>query len=156
MNIATEIGNTLRQARLDMGYTSRATAVETKKLKGRITQEGLRKIEHGERIPKLENLQRLAETFGLSQKKTQELVRGALEANIKRAAKRAGNATVTFQIEGRPVRVHALPPNRKVEAFVRETVEKLLGRMEKYQVRPEDLVDFRMHARAILLKQLRA
>ena len=151
---ALQIGRTIRDARLDSGFKSRASLVGTKKLKGKLTQEGLRKIEAGERVPRLENLHLIAQTLGIGPRKTKELEKLALKTNIQRVTKRAGNATVTFSINGSPVRVEALPPRRKTEAFVRESVNKLVEVVQKYGVMPEDIDHFRRHARSILLQQL--
>lgn len=154
-NYAVEIGKALRQARLDNGFKSRAALVETKRLKGKITQEGLRKIEQGERVPRLENLRSLAEALSIGPKNTRKLERMALEANVLRVARRAGNATVTFQIEGRPLRVDAIPPKRKTEAFVREAISKFGPLLSKLGIEiEEDLLYFKRHARSILLEQL--
>jgi hypothetical protein len=151
---AKVIGDTIMEARLAKGYSSRASFVETKQLKARLTQEGLRKIEHGQRVPKLENLRLLGETLGLSPRKLRELERLALEATIERAARRAGNATVTFEIEGKPVKLYALPPQRKTEKFVRDVVSKLVTMVSRYGVLDEDVEHFRRHARSTLLKRL--
>lgn len=148
------IGDEIMQTRLMSGYTSRAGLVETKKLRGKITQEGLRKIEHGERVPRLENLQLLCEVLGISKRKTKEMEKLALEANIQRVARRAGNVTVTFEIEGKPVKMFALPPKRKTEMFVRDVVGNLVKVVEKYGVLEADIDHFRRHARAALLRQL--
>ena len=151
---ALEIGRTIREARLDMGYTTRASLVETRPLKGKITQEGLRKIEQGERVPRFENLDLIARTLGLSKHKVKELKELALRTSIARVTHQMSNADVTFEIEGRPMRVTALPPKRNAEAFVREAVEELLKLVDKYGVLPADLVPFRRHARNILLHKL--
>lgn len=153
-NYAVEIGRAIREARLDHGFKSRAALVETKKLKGKITQEGLRKIEQGERVPRLENLRSLADALLIGPKKTRALEKMALEANVVRMARRAGNATVTFQIEGKPLRVDSLPPKRKTESFVREAVSNLVAVVNKYGILDADVEHFRRHARSILLKQL--
>jgi hypothetical protein len=151
---AVEIGKTIRQARIDHGFKSRAALVGTRKLKGKITQEGLRKIEQGERVPRLENLRALAETLEIGSKNIRKLERMALEANVARVTRRAGNATVTFQIEGKPLRIDALPPKRKMENFVRGTVTQLVDVVNKYGILDADVDHFRRHARSILLKQL--
>jgi len=151
---AVEIGKTIRQARIDHGFKSRASLVGTKKLKGKITQEGLRKIEQGERVPRLENLRALAEALDIGPKNIRKLERMALEANVARVTRRAGNATVTFQIEGKPLRIDALPPKRKSEAFVRDTVHQLVEIVSKYGIMEEDVEHFRRYARSVLYKQL--
>jgi transcriptional regulator with XRE-family HTH domain len=151
---AKEIGEAIMQARLEHGYNSRASLVETRKLKTRITQEGLRKIERGERVPRLENLRLLCETLGISRSRTKQLESLALDAVIQRVARRAGNATVTFEIEGRPLKVFALPPKRKTEAFVRDVVRELVSVVDKYGLLDKDVEHFRRHARNVLLKRL--
>lgn len=151
---AVEIGRVFEAARLSHGYTSRASLVETKKLRSKITQEGLRKIERGERVPRLENIRLLSEVLGLSERRTKALEKLALEANIQRVTRRAGNATVDFKIEGKPVKLFALPPKRKVEHVVREIVEELSQIVYKYGVMDEDVEHFRRHARHSLLKRM--
>lgn len=148
------IGEMLMDARLKKGYRSRAQLVDTRRLRNKITQEGLRKIEHGERVPRLENIRLLAETLGLSKKKTKEMETLALEANIQRVTRRAGNATVSFEIEGKPLKMFALPPHRKTEKFVREAVVELVGIVDKYGVLDQDLEHFRRTARNVLLKRM--
>lgn len=151
---AKEIGEVIMQARLEHGYNSRASLVETRKLKTKITQEGLRKIERGERVPRLENLRLLCETLGISDCKSRQLERLALEANVQRVVRRAGNATVTFEIEGRPLKVFSLPPRRKTEIFVRDVVKELVSVVDKYGILEKDVEHFRRHARNVLLKRL--
>jgi len=152
---AEAIGRVIKQARLDQGYTSRASLVETRRLKGVLTQEGLRKIEGGERVPRLENLHALATVLGLGPRKIRELEKLALEASIKRVTRRAGNASVSFSINGKPVRINALPPKKKVEKYVREVVERLVVLVSKYGVLDQDVEHFRRHSRHILLSKLR-
>ena len=151
---ARTIGAAIMEARLAAGYQSRASLVETKKLRSKLTQEGLRKIEHGQRVPRLENIRLLGETLGLSQRKLKELERLAMEANIARTVRRSGNATVTFEIEGKPVKLFALPPKRKTERFVREVVGELVKVVNRYGVMEQDVEHFRRHARSALLKRL--
>jgi transcriptional regulator with XRE-family HTH domain len=153
---AQEIGKIIRDARIDKGFPTRASLVGSRPLKGKITQEGLRKIEQGERVPRFENLELIARTLGLSDKSVKKLERLALQTSIARATRQAGNVDVSFRIEGRPMKVMALPPKRKTEAFVRGAVEDLLKVVNKYGVLPEDLEHFRSHARDILLKKLSA
>ena len=150
---AAVIGRTIMQARVDAGY-SRNALVHTRKLKGRITGEGLRKIEQGERVPRFENIKLLGDVLGLSDHKIRELQHLALEKNVERVTKRSGNASVTFQIHGKPVKVEALPPKRKTEAFVRSVVEDLIKIVDKYGVMREDLEHFRRHARNQMFKHL--
>lgn len=153
---AVEIGRTIETARLANGYESRQQLVDTRKLKNKITQEGLRKIEKGERVPRLENLQMLCEALGISARKTKELEKLALEANVKRVAKRSGNATIEFKIEGKPMKIFALPPKRKTESFVREVVTDLVRIVDRYGVLPQDIEHFTRHARSVLLSKLNA
>lgn len=153
---AIEIGRVIETARLAHGYESRQQLVDTRKLRNKITQEGLRKIEKGERVPRLENLQMLCEALGISGRRTKELEKLALEATMKRAARRAGNATITVQLEGKPIKVFALPPKRKTEKFVREVVTELVSVVDKYGVMPQDIEHFTRHARSILLRKLSA
>lgn len=152
---ARVIGGMIRDARLENGYTSRSSLVGTKKLKNRLTQEGLRKIEQGERVPRLENLHLLCSVLGISKKKTTQMERLALEANIQRATKAAGNATVSFKIEGKPVKMYAVPPKRRTETFVRDVVGELVTIVRRYGVLDEDVDHFRRHARSALLKRMR-
>lgn len=151
---AQEIGRIIREARLDKGFTTRASLVESRPLKGKITQEGLRKIEQGERVPRFKNLDLIARTLGLSKMKVHELERLALRTSIERVTKQISNSDVTFEIEGRPMKVKTLPPKKQVEHFVRDSVEELLKVVEKYGVLPDDLVHFRRTARHLLLKKL--
>lgn len=151
---AKEIGDIIMSARLAKGYESRAQLVETKRIKSKLTQEGLRKIENGERVPRLENIRLLAETLGLSGRKIKKMEQLALEANIQRVTRRAGNATVTFEIEGKPVKMFALPPRKKTEAFVRDVVSELVSVVDKYGVMEKDVEHFRRSARNVLLKRL--
>lgn len=155
-NVAVEIGETLRKARLDRGYESRASLVETRKLRGKIGSEGLRKIEAGERIPRLENLRILGEALGLPERKIKELEKKALVVNVERQVRKAGNVNATVHITGTPVRVEALPPRRKVEAYARKTVNDLIvlaDRMGWFQIE-QDREWFRRHARSTLLRNL--
>ena len=153
---ALEIGRTIRAARLDAGFSTRASLVESRPLKGRITQEGLRKIEQGERVPRFENLDLIARTLGLSKKKIRELKELALRSSVARVTQQIANVDVTFEIEGRPMKVATLPPKRKAEGFVREVVEELLKLVDKYGVLPQDLEHFQRHSRHILLTKLSA
>lgn len=148
------IGEMIKDARLKNGYDSRAQLVGTKKIRARLTQEGLRKIEHGQRVPRLENIRLLAATLGISERKTKQMERLALEANVQRVTRRAGNANVTFQIEGRPIKMFALPPHAKTETFVRETVGELVKLIDRYGVMSKDVEHFRRHARNVLLKRM--
>lgn len=151
---ATEIGKILKAARLDKGYSTRASLVESRPLKGRITQEGLRKIEQGERIPRFKNLKLIARTLGLNKKKIRELEELALRISVERVTRQVANSSVSFEIDGKPMSVKALPPKRHVERFVREVTEELLKVVDKYGVLPDDLLHFRSHSRNILLKKL--
>lgn len=154
LTTAQKIGKVIYQNRLNQGFKHRSDLVDTASVKGRLTQEGLRKIEQGERIPRLENLELLGKALNLSKKKVQELEEMALEENIKRVTRRAGNAPVEFKIHGHALKMTALPPTRKTEAFVRETVSDLIKLVEKYGIMAEDVEHFRRHARGILTKKL--
>ena len=153
---ATRIGEVIFAARRDKGYASRASLVETVKLKGRITQEGLRKIEAGERIPKLENLRLLGEVLGLGVKKIRQLEKLALSESVKRVTRRAGNVSATVLIDSKPIRVESLPPKRKVEEYARKTTEEIMSLAEKlgwFKI-PEDRAWFRRHTRQTILKNI--
>lgn len=152
---ATQIGDTIRKLRLDGGYTSRASLVDSRPLKGKITQEGLRKIEAGERVPRLETLHRLTTALGASPSTVKRLETLALRTSIERATRRAGNVKVHFSIQGKPMDVESLPPKRKTEAFVRKTVSDLIEVAERLGlIADEDDEYFRQHARHIILKNL--
>lgn len=152
---AAVIGRTLMEARKNAGY-SRNALVHTRKLKGKLTGEGLRKIEQGERIPRFENIKLLGDVLGLSDREVKKLQYLALEKNVERVTKRSGNASVTFAIEGKAIKVEALPPKRRTERFVRTVVDDLLKVVEKYGLMEADLEHFRRHARSAILKQLQA
>lgn len=154
---AREIGNVLRDARIGSGNTSRNAFAQQVKIRGKITGEGIRKIEEGERIPRLENIRLLGEACGLSKTKIKALEKKALEVNVKRVTKRAGNATVEVKIDGKPLRVVALPPHRKAELFTRTTVNSLIEVLAKLGVdNPKDIEYFTRHARSTILKNLSA
>jgi transcriptional regulator with XRE-family HTH domain len=156
-NNAVEIGETIKKMRIDKGYESRSSFVESRTLKNKITQEGLRKIEAGERVPKIDTLRRLTKALGASSRVVKQLERLALEKHVERATRRAGNVDVKFSIEGKSVEVTTLPTKKRTEDFVRRTVDDLIeignrlgitdGQDEKY---------FRQHARNILLRNLAA
>lgn len=154
MAAAIRIGKAVRNARIDAGYTNRSEFVRTGKLKGKLTGEGLRKIEDGERIPRLENLRLLGEALGMSKKTVKDLERAAMTQAIERAVRSAGNADVEVKILGAPLRLLRLPVTRKVETFVREIVTELLSAVEKYGVMEEDINHFRRYARSSLLRHL--
>lgn len=150
-----EIGKVLMRARQDKGY-SRNALVQTKKLKGKITGEGLRKIEYGERIPRFETLRLLAETLGISDRNIRNLERQALEKTVERIAKKTGREKVTFQVEGRAVRLLATPSSSQLENRVRSAIEDLTKLVDVYGVMKEDVAHFRRHARSVLIKQFSA
>lgn len=145
-----EIGQTIRRARVDKGYRSRASLVDSH-LRGVITQEGLRKIEMGERIPLLENLRKITDALDIKASVVQEMEEAALQKNLSRAARRSGSQKA-FKVEGSSVRY--LPPKKELEKMVREIVTNLVELVGKYGVMEEDLDHFRMHARDELLKRL--
>lgn len=149
----TEIGRVFEEARRDKGF-SRAELVQTAVLKGRMTTEGLRKIEMGERVPRFQNIRRLGRALGLSQRRIRELERVALEKSVERVAKNVPASSVTFHIQGRPVQTLQAPTHRKAEAFVRNVVQELSSLVDKYGVMPEDVDHFRRHARAVLHQKM--
>lgn len=153
---ATRIGDFIFQARRDAGFKSRASLVESSRLKGRVTQEWLRKIEAGERVPKLENLRLLGEALGLGIRKIKQLEKMALGEQVKRVTRRAGNVAATIQIEGVPIHVERLPPKKKAEAFARKSTEEIMALAERlgwFKI-PEDREWFRRHSRQVLLRNI--
>lgn len=146
------IGKVLMNARIEQGY-SRNALVQTKSLKGKITGEGLRKIEYGERIPRFETLRHLANALGLKEKHIVALERQALEKTVERITKKSHREKVSFQIEGRPVRMVTTQSSSKLENKVRDAVEQMTSVMNLYGLMNEDVAHFRRHARTILLKQ---
>lgn len=155
-DLALAIGKTLRNARLDSGHKSRRAFVHgSAVLKNRITPEGVRKIEHGERVPKLENVRMLAKALDLPEKKTKELETWALQASVGRVARRSGNADISFRIQGSPMQIQRLPPKKKAEDFTRAVVSDLMPILTKIGVEiPEDFDYFRRVARSTILKRL--
>ncbi len=151
---SNRIGRALEDARLSKGFTTRSELVSQQKLKGKLTQEGLRKIEIGERIPRLETLRLLAKVLGLKRSVMKPLEHEALKTNIMRTVKKTGNATVSFSLDGVPVKMWALPPKKKTEQFVRGTVTAMLKRLEKYGLSEQDLASIRMELREVLYSQL--
>lgn len=153
---AVEIGRIIKNARLRQGYVSRASLVDTKTLRGKITGEGLRKIEEGERVPRMENIRLLAKALKLDENPVlvRKLENLAVRQYVTRAARKAGNCAIEFKINGTPMQVLPLPPKRKSEAFVRAVVEDLVKIVDKYGVMQEDLEHFRRHARAQILSRL--
>lgn len=152
---AQEIGNTIRQLRLEGGYDSRSSFIGTKSLKGKLTQEGLRKIESGERVPKMETLHRLTHALGASPEVVKKLEHLALEKSIERATRRAGNVSVQFAIDGQMLDVSALPTKKQTEDFVRKTVDDLIEVTKRLGMDgPDDEKYFRQRARAVLLRNL--
>jgi len=151
-----EIGKVLKQAREEAGY-SRNALVQTKKLKGKITGEGLRKIEYGERIPRFETLRLLAEALGISDRNIRALEKTALEKTVERTVKKLGREKVTFQVEGRPVKMAiSNVSSSKVVNQVRQAIEDMTKIVNLYGVMAEDVAHFRRHARTVLLKQFSA
>lgn len=153
MQTQTEIGQVIEEARKKAGY-SRDEFVQTAVMKGKMTSEGLRKIEKGERIPRFHNIRRLGRALGLDEKSVRELERKALEKNVERVAKNVPASSVTFQIKGRAMQTVKSPTTKKAEMFVRGAVDDLVRLVDKYGVMPEDLVHFRQHARSVLHKKL--
>lgn len=153
---AVEIGRVIRDARLQLGYENRAQLVNSRPLKGKITAEGLRKIEAGERVPRLETIEELGNKLGLSKRRIKALQKIALETNIGRVTRRAGNVDVRFEIDGKPIRLTRLPAKKKVEGFVREVVDELTGLIDRIGGSQQDQDYFRRHARDVLIKRLEA
>jgi hypothetical protein len=152
---AIEIGKVLKNARLDSNNTSRRQFVQKKELKGKITSEGVRKIEEGERVPKLENIRLLAGALNLPKKQVKRLEDMALKKTVERATRKAGNISVTFKIAGEPMLIQRLPPKRKAEMFARDVVQDLIPVLGKLGVEiPEDIDLFRRTARSMVLKRL--
>jgi hypothetical protein len=153
--IARTIGKELKNARIDSGYTKRRQFVAKSELKNKITPEGVRKIEEGERIPKLENIRMLCSALSLPKKKEKELENLALKASVSRVVRRAGNAKVTFRIEGVPVQIQRLPPKKKAEEFARDVVSDIIPFLNVLGVEiPEDIENFRRVARKAILDRL--
>lgn len=151
---AIQIGRTIHDARIEAGYDTRPDFVNSRPLKGKITAEGLRKIEAGERIPRLETIEQIGRKLGLSNRRIKELQKMALSKNIERVTRRAGNVNVRFEIEGKQVHLTRLPAQKKVEGFVREVVEELVGLVERIGGSQQDQDYFRRHARSTLIKRL--
>lgn len=151
----SEIGQVLMKARMDKGY-SRNALVHTKKLEGKITGEGLRKIEHGERIPKFATIRLLAQTLGLSDRNIRALERQALEKTVERITKKSGREKVTFQVEGRAVRQVTSPTDADLENRMRLAIEDLAKIVDRYGVMKEDIAHFRRHARGVLIQKFSA
>lgn len=153
---ALKIGKVIEEARIGHGYTSRQSFVDTRRLKGTITQEGLRKIEKGERIPRLENLRRIGQTLGINDRRMKELEELALRENVKRVAKKS-DRQVVLHISGKPMVVNPLPPKKKHEDVTRRAVDRIVeATVDKYGVLPEDIEHFRRYARAIILEELKS
>lgn len=152
---SVRIGETIRKLRVDGGFKSRASLVGSRPLKGKITQEGLRKIEAGERVPKLETLRRLTKALGASETTTKMLEDLALRKSIERVTRRVGNVKVRFSINGRPMDIERLPPKKKTEAFVRKSVSELMEVANTLGLLMEqDEEFFRLRARSILIENL--
>lgn len=154
--VAVEIGEVIRKARVDQGFKSRKQLTDTRKLKKKIGPEGLRKIEAGERVPKIENLQLIGEALGLGPRKIKELETMALKVGVERATRKAGNVDATVTIRGRPVHITSLPPKRKAEDYARRSTNDLieLGDRLGWFANPQDKEYFRRYSRAILLKNM--
>lgn len=148
------IGKIFYEERIRCGYISRSSLVESKQLKGKLTGEGLRKIEQGERLPRQENIELLGKVLGLSDSKIKEISTLAMSENIKRVTRRAGNVDVKLEIDGKAVRIVHLPPMQKVEEFAREVAEELVKMVDSYGVMEEDISHFRRYARSVILRHL--
>lgn len=147
------IGDIIRKARETKGL-SRNALVHSKKLKGKITGEGLRKIEYGERIPRFPTLRMLADALGMSDSRLKQLEEQALEKQAERFAKKAGREKVTFKVQGRHVNlVGSRTHNAELEKRVRGAVEELIPLIDMYGVlMGDDKEHFRPRARQIILK----
>ena len=150
------IGAVIRDARLRAGYESRNQFVESVPLKGKLTAEGLRKIEAGERVPRMETIETLGRKLGFSDRRIRQLQKISLESNVVRAARRAGNVDVTVHMEGKPIHVSRLPPRRKVDGFVQEVVQELSGYIDLMGGSTDDVEYFRRKAKEVLLRRLTA
>lgn len=155
-DVALKIGRALRSARIDKGHSSRRAFVHgSAVLKNHITPEGVRKIEFGERVPKLENIRLLCKALDLPEKQMKDLEKMAMEVSVERVARRAGNANITFRIQGEPLRIQRLPPKKKAEEFARAVVSDLIPFLLKIGVEiPDDLDYFRRVARSAILARM--
>lgn len=153
---AVKIGKIIEAARLEKKFNSRAALIDQPKIKGKLTGEGLRKIEHGERLPRLDNLRLLTEYLGVPEPKIQEMEKLVLKKSIERAARKAGNAQILFFLDGKPIRITRLPSKKKAEDFTRSVITELeaLGEKLGWWAIAEDKEWFRKQARAIILKKL--
>jgi transcriptional regulator with XRE-family HTH domain len=149
----SNIGQAFLEAREKLGY-SRNALVQTKKLKGKITGEGLRKIEHGERIPHFENIRLLGDVLGLSDRRIKELEKDALSARVERIVKKTHREKVTFQIKGRPLKMLTPQADKKMEASIRQSVDEMGKVITKIGGSSMDVEYFTRHARNILYKNL--
>jgi transcriptional regulator with XRE-family HTH domain len=149
-----QIGQIIEDARTKLGYDYRSDFVNTKTVRGKLTQEGLRKIERGERVPRMETLHLLGNALGLSKRRIRKLEEMALKKHVERATKRAGNVDVTINLEGEPIKVKSLPAKKKVYRFVQEAVDELAEIVYKYGVFDQDVEHFRQHAKEVLYKKL--
>jgi len=150
------IGDVIKNARLKAGYDSRSQFVESVPLRGKLTAEGLRKIEAGERVPRMVTLERLGRQLGFSERRIRELQKLSLESNVVRAARQAGNVDVTVHMEGKPIHVSRLPPRRKVDGFIQEVVQELTMYIGLMGGSEDDVRFFREKAREALLRRLNA
>lgn len=154
MDAAVEIGKVFEEARHKRGY-SRNAVVQTKKLRGKLTSEGLRKIEKGERVPRFETIRTLAEAFELPESQIRKLETKALELTVERTAKKLPRSSVSFQVKGAPLRIIQRPKaEKKQEAFVRGVVEELVDMIHKYGVMEADETHFRQFARNTIYKHM--
>lgn len=154
--VAKNIGAEIRNTRIRRGFVTRAAFLKEAGLN--LTQEGLRKIEAGERVPKLENLRRIGEVLRISPRRLKELETLALAFKVERVTRKAGNVTATVRIDGKPLRVESLPTQRKTEEFARKTTEEIMALAERlgwFKI-PEDRDWFRRHTRQTILTNIKS
>lgn len=155
---ALKIGRTVRDARLDAGYDTRASFLDTVKMKKKLTEEGLRKIEAGDRVPRLETLRRLCGALGLSTPTCKNLEELALRTNLERAAVQAGNGGCVVQVRGKVISARPAQAQPQQEEFVRKSVDEIMevvGQMGGFAT-PDMKSYFRRHTRRVLLSNLNA
>ncbi len=154
---AQKIGKTVRDARLDAGYETRTSFLETAKMKKKLTEEGLRKIENGERVPRLRNLRLLCAALGLPHNETKGLEDLALRTNLERAAHQAGNEKCVVRVTGKTVSVRPDRAQLQEEEFARKSVNELIElitSMGGFSTEEAETY-FRRHARHVLLANLK-
>lgn len=149
------IGKTITKARLAAGYDNRVDLVETRVLRGKLTSEGLRKIEDALRTPRVETVQNLCRALSIPAKTEKHLKRLAVQAAVKRAARRAGNIDVKVKVGGQALALWHLPPTKKIERFVRDVVTDVTRLMDRIGIPDQDIDFVRKSTRGILHAHLR-